>query len=314
MIKVPFDDVVSKIKEKTGKSESEINDLVQSKLLQLSGLVSKEGAIHIIANELGVKVYENSGKIKDILPGMRSVELSGKVTQIFEIKDFVRQNGTGGKLGSFVIADETGSIRVLCWGSHADILKSLSLGMIVKISNGLVRENRSTVEVHLNDNSKISLNPIGVEIGDVKENKPLSKKLTELQDNDENVEVNITIVQVYDPRFFEICPQCNSRVKNTNDQWICETHGSINPDFSYVLNLYADDGVGNARIVLFRNQAERLLNKTKEQILSYRLAPQEFETIKNSLLGEQFKIIGRAKRNDFSNSIEFIAQMVFPLK
>lgn len=314
MIKLPFEEIVSKIKQKTGKTDEEINGLLNAKLTQLSGLISKEGAAHIIANELGVKIFENSGKIKDIMPGMRNTELVGKVTQIYEIKDFVRQDGSAGKLGSFVIADETASMRIVCWGGNANILTSLSQGTIVKISNGIVKQNRNFTEIHVNDNSKISLNPAGIEIGEVKENKSVSKKISELVETDENVEVKITVVQVYDPRFFSVCPQCTVKAKNVNNEWFCDAHGKIEPDFSYVLSLYADDGEGSINVVLFRNQVERLLNKTKEQMISFRLAPHEFEPVKNSILGEQFKVVGKVRRNDFSNSLEFIAQRVFPMK
>lgn len=314
MIKIPFEEIVSKIKQKTGKSDDEINSLLDAKLAQLSGLISKEGAAHIIANELGVKIFENSGKIKDIMPGMRNAEFAGKVTQIFDVRDFVRQDGSGGKLGSFVMGDETGSIRIVCWGNQADILSSLAQGMVVKISNGIVKQNRNFTEIHLNDNGKIVLNPAGVEVGDVKENKPVVKKISELAENDENVEVGVTVIQVHDPRFFSVCPQCSAKAKNVNAEWFCDAHGKVNPDFSYVLNLYADDGNGSINVVLFRNQAERLLNKSKEQMVSFRISPHEFEPVKNSILGEQFRFVGKVKRNDFSNSLEFVAQKVFPLK
>ncbi|MFW9876291.1 MAG: DUF2240 family protein, partial [Candidatus Thorarchaeota archaeon] len=81
MIKIPFEDIISKIKEKSNLSEEEINSKIEQKTKQLSGLISKEGAAHIIANELGIKLFEDfSGKlqIKNIVTGMRDVETVGK--------------------------------------------------------------------------------------------------------------------------------------------------------------------------------------------------------------------------------------------
>ena len=117
MIRIPFEDIVTKIKEKTGLSEQDITSKVEQKCTQLSGLVSKDGAAHIIANELGVKLIESGGrqKIKDVIAGMRSVEILGKVTQIYEAKEFKRSDGTPGKVGSFVLGDETGTLRIVCW-------------------------------------------------------------------------------------------------------------------------------------------------------------------------------------------------------
>ena len=105
MIKLPFEDIVIKIKEKAGISEDEINSKVDEKLKQLSGLVSKEGAAHIVANELGVKLFDAvSGKLQigNILAGMRDVETVGKVQQVFGVNEFQRKDGANGKVCSCV--------------------------------------------------------------------------------------------------------------------------------------------------------------------------------------------------------------------
>ena len=93
---MPLEQAISKIKEASGLSEEEIKGKIDAKLDQLSGLVSKEGAAYIIANELGVKLFEQtSGKlqIKNILAGMRDVETVGKVTRKFDVKEFQRKDG-----------------------------------------------------------------------------------------------------------------------------------------------------------------------------------------------------------------------------
>ena len=64
-------------------------------------------------------------KIKDILEGMRSVDIAGKVQQIFEVREFKTEKGSG-KVGSFILADETGSIRIVCWYDQTDILTKTS--------------------------------------------------------------------------------------------------------------------------------------------------------------------------------------------
>ena len=81
--------ILEQIKEKSNLGEEEISSKVKAKMEQLSGLISKEGAAHIIANELGVSLFEEKeGKVKinKIFSGMRSVETVGKVTAVYEIK------------------------------------------------------------------------------------------------------------------------------------------------------------------------------------------------------------------------------------
>jgi len=311
MIRMPLPDILARIKEKTGLQEADLLAKIDAKCTALAGLISKEGAAHIIANELGVKLFESTGKIRDLLPGMRNVEFLGRVTQLFDVRDFQRADGSAGKVGSFLTGDDTGVIRVVCWGNQADILKQLTTGTPVKVTGGLVRESqRGFKEVHLNDYSKVLLNP-KENVPEVKSNKATRKTLKELQESDEQVEVVGTIVQVFDPKFFEVCPQCSSRLKEVEGQWVCNEHSALMPDYSYLVNVFLDDGTENMRVVLFRNQAERLLNKTKEQMVAYRVNPETFEPLKTELLGEQFRLIGKAKKNTFFDRIEFIANQVY---
>ena len=45
-------------------------------------------------------------------------------------------------------------------------------------------------------------------------------------------------------------------------------------------------------------------------MIAYRVNPETFEPLKTELLGEQFRFIGRAKKNTFFDRIEFIANQV----
>ena len=320
MIKLPFNDIVAKIKEKSGLSEEEINSKVDEKLKQLSGLVSKEGAGHIVANELGVKLFEAvSGKLQigNILAGMRDVESVGKVQQVFGVNEFQRKDGAPGKVCSSVVGDETGTIRIVGWGSQADNVGKLKEGDIAKIVGGYVRENQGRKEVHLNERSKLIINPEGVTVGEVKvseeKREPAARKsIKDLKENEQNIEVLGTIVQVFDLRFYEICPQCNKRARLRDGNFHCEAHGIVKPDYSYVTNVVLDDGTETIRAVFFRNQLEKLLGMAKDQVLQFKATPESFEKTKSDLLGNQVKLVGRTTKNEMFDRLEFTAQLVFP--
>jgi replication factor A1 len=310
-----------KIEQKTGFSREQLQEKIDAKLKQLSGLISKEGAAHIVANEFGVKLLENSGKVKDIYAGMRSVELAGKVQTVYPLNTFSRQDGTEGKVASCMIADETGVMRVVGWGEQAEVVAKLEPNAIIKLSGGLAKENnRGYTELHINEKSHIIVNPTGIVFGEVKHFQPraaaVRKEIKALQDNDENVEILGTIVQVFDPRFFEICPTCNSRARRAEGEvdgpFVCEKHGAVKPEYAFVMNLYVDDGTENIRCVLFRQQAERLLGKTVDQLLPLRDMPEQLEPLKTELLGQIVKFVGRAKKNTFFDRLEFNVQLVFP--
>ncbi|MFC1728414.1 OB-fold nucleic acid binding domain-containing protein [Nanoarchaeota archaeon] len=312
-INIPLSHIIDKIKEEKGLSDAEINAKIEAKLGQLSGLISKEGAAHIIANELGVKVIEMGGKLKiqNILAGMRSVETVGKVTRVFEVRDF-KSGEREGKVGSFIIGDETGTIRVVCWGSQTDKIREISEGSIVQIQNGYVRENNNFKEIHMNDRARIILNPAGQSIGEVKTTETKTrKKINELGDSDQNIELLGTIVQSMDPRFYEVCPQCNKRLKQTEAGLACDVHNVVEPKFAYVFNVVLDDGTDSIRLVCFKNQAENLLGKSEVDILQLKDRPELFEQMKNDLLGLMVKVVGRVSRNEMFDRKEFVTQLVF---
>lgn len=316
MIKVPYADIVAKIKESTNLSDDDIKSKIKDKMDQLAGLISKEGAAHIVANELGVKIFdaiEGKMKINKILGGMRSVEISGKITNIFETREFTKQDGTKGKVASLIVADETGSIRVALWNDQADKIKGTKSDSTVQIKDAYVKEGQNgRLELHLGSKAQIILNPEGVSFGQVATAKTDRKKISEIAASDTNVEIMGTIVQAFEPRFYEVCPNCSKRVKQKDSQFVCQTHGEIIPAYAYVLNLVLDDGTGTIRTVFFRNQLLSLLQSNQEDILKFKDNPQEFDPIKEELVGNIIKIVGRISNNEMFGRLELVAQLVYP--
>ena len=312
MIKIPYEQIIERIKKEGKISEEEINTKIDSKMKQLSGLISKEGAAHIVANELGIKLFDSfTGKlkIKNILVGLRSVETVGKVLQTYELREF-KTNDREGKVASLVMGDETGTIRVVMWGEQAENIKNINKDMTLKVIGGYVKDNSGNLELHLNDRSKVILNPEGEIVKDVKKQVSERKTIAKLTENDNAAEILGTIVQIFDPRFFEICPECGKRVKNVEGSFSCQVHNKVEPDFSYVLNLIVDDGTENIRTVFFRDSMEKLINSNKEKILIYKDSPDKFEEVKTELLGNIVKINGRVKKNLFFDRIELVANDV----
>ena len=313
MVNIPYEQLAEKIIESGKISKEELDVKVTQKLEQLTGLISKNGAAHIIANELGVKIFD-AGEIKDVkvsklLAGMKNVDIFGKVVAVFDIREFSTDKSSG-KVGSFIIGDETGTVRITCWHEQTDKMEGLEKGDILKITNGYVRENNGRVEIHLNDNSTIEKNPEGVVIEDVKPSVALRKKIADLTDKDSNVEILGTIVQSYSPNFFEVCPECGKRARAKDDGHSCSQHGMVTPTYSYVMNAFIDDGSQNMRLVCFRDQVQELLGKTHEEVLVLKDAPEAFEELKYGLLGHIIKATGRVTRNEMFDRLEFVSNSI----
>ncbi len=314
MMQLSYDEAVSRIKEKSGLKEDEITSRIDAKLSQFSGLVSKEGAAYIIANELGIKLVEQvSGKlqIKNILVGMQSIEVVAKVLAVYPARQF-NVNGRSGQVGSALVGDETGTLRAVFWNEQANRLAFLNKGDVIKLKGVYAKENRnSSVELHVNNRSLIVVNPPGevVNVPEFKRENP-RKRIGEIADSDRFVEVLGTIVQVFDLKFFEVCPDCGKRARPQDGMFVCETHNAVEPKYSYVLNAFLDDGTASVRTVFFRDSAQQLLKKSGEELLAFRSSPESFEQVKNDALGSFIRINARVSRNEMFGRIELVANSV----
>ena len=317
MLGLTYDDICAKIKETKGLTDEELHFKVKEKIDKLSGLISKEGAVHIIANELGINLAEElrrrGVKINRVMAGMRGISLLGKVLRLYDVRSFSKQ-GREGKVGSFLIGDETGAIRVVLWDTqHLQLMEQGQLqdGTLVRIKDAMARQNQNFLELHLGTMSQLILNPPGETV--TVQEKPSfigpslqKKKIHQLQEGDTHVQLFGTVVQVFEPKFYDACPQCNKKVQ----QGQCQEHGSVVSRPVPLLNFYFDDGSSNIRAVAFRDEALRLVGVDETTLLSTKDNPTLFEPYKQQILGKQLLISGRVTKNELFQRMEFSVQHI----
>ncbi|MBT4321710.1 hypothetical protein HOC06_00580 [Candidatus Woesearchaeota archaeon] len=313
MLKFSYDQIVDKIKEEKGLSSEEIEQKVNEKISQLSDLISKEGAAHIIANQLGVKLFENVSaekdlKIKEIPRGMSGISVVGKVMEVRDVVSF-NKNGRSGRVVNFTIGDETGSIRIVAWDEP--IINEIEKDMfkandVVKIKNGYSRDNNGFVEVHLGNGAQIIVNPKGEKIGDVSQttSKLGRKKIEEVKEGD-FVEVYGTVVQLFEPRFFTVCTKCGKKVL---EDGTCKEHGKVDVEKRGVINFFFDDGTGNIRVVGFGDVIQGLFSFNQEDMENYSLGL--FDKWRSEALGKQLIIEGKVNNNEMFSRLEFVARKI----
>lgn len=309
MFKIPLAEIKEKIIASGKLTSNDLDLKIKAKINELSGLISEEGAAHIIANELGIELINQNRdrlKIKEIYMGMKNVSALAKVVRKFEIREFAKGE-VKGKVANLIIGDETGTLRLVLWNDQTKHFEKLNEEDIILIKDAYVKENNNNRELHLGDRGELVINPSGEKVERVRQGSAFERKtIGELKDGTDNVELLGTVVQVFDPRFFEVCPECAKRVNLSQ----CEIHGTVNPTLSYVLNLVFDDGTGTIRSVFWKNQTSHLLARSDEEMGKYKENPALFESVKTDLLGEQFKLMGRVKRNEMFDRLEFNVQLV----
>lgn len=317
MFGLSYPDIVKRIKESSNLSESEIDSKVKEKLAKLSDLITKEGAAHIVAHELGVKIFEPVGKITidKLVPGMNSVNILCKVVKIFGIREF-KTDKRQGKVANVLVGDETGLTKIVLWDTNLIKLfedNTIKPETVLKLKNGYVKENNGFKELHLGNRSQITVNPEN-ETVNVKSSSNLQefsrKSIKDLQDNEINVGIFGTITQLFEPKFYEACPECNKKARLYDGKFQCDNHGSITEKLVPIVNFFFDDGSESIRAVAFRNTAELLLDTTAEKLYELRQYPEKIEELRTKVLGKQVTLIGKVTRNELFDRKEFQVQRI----
>ena len=303
MINIPIEKIIEKITEQTKLTDAQVQEKIDKKLEHLSGLISKEGAAHIVANELGVKLMQTEGilKIKDLMAGMRDIEINCKVIRKYDLRTFENAKGQG-KVFKFLAGDDSGVTMVVLWNDKTEHEKEFKEGDVLKLKQMNVRDNNGRLELHLGEAGEIIVNPEGVKL-ETQNNyeKPERKKISELKEKDENIELFGTVVQVFDPKFFKV---------NSEGRRIKEEENPEGATYGAVLNIFIDDGSDNIRVVLWKNQIINFLGVSEQELLEIKDKPESFEEYKNKMLGEMMKFIGRTTKNEMFGKLEFVANVV----
>jgi len=288
-----YEKLVSRIAGSSGLSEDDIGRKVEAKRAKLSGLVSKEGAAQIVAAELGINLDKEKLKISELVNGMKRANVIGKIIRVFPVREFSK-NGREGKVANMIVADDGGNTRLVLWDTnHIALIENgdLKEGDVVEISNGNVRNG----EIHLSsfsDIKKSSESFEGIEV--VTEKAYAARDLKDVKAG-ESLKIRATIVQAFEPRYFEVCPECKKKVLEGE----CKEHGKVEGVKRALLNIVLDDGSESIRCVIF-GEAIRDLGLTDEEIFSL----EKFGEKKKDLLGEEKIFSGSLRSNQLYNTTE----------
>jgi len=291
-----YEQLVELISQTSNIPINEIQRKIEAKQAKLSWLISKEGAAQVVAAELGVNLDKQVIKISQIVPGMKKINLIGKIITLFPVREY-NKNGRSGRIGSFILADDTSNIRAVLWDeNHIDLIangKIIEKG-VVEINNASIRNG----ELHLTSFSEIK-NSNNVINSVVIEKPVVSKRIIDFNIND-LVSSRAFIVNIFEPRFFEVCPECKKKVENME----CLQHGKVVSEKRFLLSFVMDDGSDSIRAVMFSDNVEKLIEKNELE------NPEVFSIKKKELLGKELVISGKVRKNKVFDNNEFIIEDV----
>ena len=300
--------LVDRIAKLASLERDEVIRKIEAKKAKLSGLISKEGAAQIIAAELGISFEDEDLKIAELMGGLRKVNVVGKVMNIFPVRSF-EKNDRKGKVANFILADDSGSTRVVLWDTnHIELIENetIKVGDVVEIKNGSTRDS----EIHLSSFGELKKSAV---VMDEVKNVPAASEvgLDEVRQG-MNVRLRGVVVQVFQPRFYSVCPTCNKKGTKSEvgsgdsvvEEFRCAEHGVVEKRDRAILNFVLDDGIESMRVVMFSDQIGAIIpeDDLKDEVKA--------AAFRDDFLGTEIYLSGRVNRNQLFNNLEIVASDV----
>ncbi|MFW6285607.1 MAG: hypothetical protein ACOC16_00380 [Nanoarchaeota archaeon] len=318
--------LIDSLAQKSGKNKEELTQMISEKVNELSGLISHEGAVYIIANELGVRLESerpkkdaNLVKIDEITQAKVPVSLNCKVLRKYDRVTFSSKNGGEGSVQSLLVGDETGIIRLVFWNDKTQLLDNIHEEDVLKIINAYSRENtnQERLEIHYSQYSDIEVNPKGLEIT-VKEMNigPLGtqKKIEQLEEGDKNIKLDGIITDFEIPRYYIGCPECFKKVIKDEDSYQCAEHGEVKSIKIPIVNVVLDDGDATISVVGFRDRAEKITQLNDKEIIQLTEDIDKYRNFSKKIIGSKLQIIGNTSLNNMTGDMQIIANQVLNIE
>ncbi|MEX2738746.1 MAG: OB-fold nucleic acid binding domain-containing protein [Candidatus Wukongarchaeota archaeon] len=276
--------------------------------------------IEVVSEDLDVEPLKMV-KIGEIGTTAGDVNLKGRVVELYDVREFVRADGSEGKVFSLKIGDETGVARLVAWGEWVNELLDVKEGDILELNHGYMKSGTMMIEVHLGDFSEIRRISEG-EGGEMpgleelisrkEESREMERgSIAELSDGILG-EIRGTLIRAFDRSpIYLACDQCFKKVEEGEKQgiFVCREHGEVlDPNPRMLFAVVVDDGRGRIRAIFTGDVGERLLGITAKDANDTINKLQSHESLLDmikSFIGKELIFRGRVKKNKQTEELEF---------
>lgn len=247
------DQIIKKILSvRTDLTAKSIKEMMEKKIIETGEILTQEGAAYMVANELGINVLNNYNintnlKIDDLASGIGNATVNGRVLKLYPITTFVRSNGSEGKVGRILIADDTGTVNVVLWDGQTEVIEGgrVAQGQIIRVLHGYTRTGLDgKPEINVGSRGEIIIQPTDVNPEEYPEADGFEAKSSEhikivdLKRDMTSVDVIARVVAVGSVREFE----------RPSDQ------------VGKVVDLLLEDSTGMVRLAIWDEQTKNVAN------------------------------------------------------
>src|SRR5262249_35118378 len=111
----------------------ELLQLLERKKQDSHGLLSDEGAIRLMAQQLSVSLTSSQTlpdlSIGSVQAGLMDASIAGEILSISGLQQFQRSDGSTGSILRIKIGDSSGQISCACWDSIGEFISTQNLAI-----------------------------------------------------------------------------------------------------------------------------------------------------------------------------------------
>ena len=228
--------------------------LIEQKKLESHGLLSDEGAVRLVAQQLSMSPLPSAGlsdqRISSVHAGLNNSTITGQIISISETREFQRSDGTRGKLLKMKISDGSGQITCVFWDNLADTVarETLTPGSQLRLLHGYTKNGMGgEVEFHLGVRASIQIlkrSSTGIgpvltaqaPVPNLKMPDPIRLRLVKLQKSQSSQgptwalcagESGLIIAKFWDTQAENILPLGEGAIIVVHNHWITERNGMV---------------------------------------------------------------------------------------
>jgi replication factor A1 len=279
-------------------------------------IVKKPDEISTEISPLAAAILPNTSvpirKISELTEAEQEFDLYGRVLRVDDGKEFVYKDGRKGRVAKLLVADGTGTCRVILWDKNADLAQRAKVGDALKIEGGYAKKalNSDALEVNVGWRGRAFLHPHKHPLGekeDVLSSMYKEKPLSSAAEGDEFISWG-TITSIDSAAVVKKCKACNATVRAGSTA--CEKCGGTATRDLLVVSVVLNDGTKEVRAAFFDSQARELLDVHEATV--------DMDTVvrlkREYLIGKKVRGVFAARTNAFSGNLEVTARHVISVK
>jgi len=287
---------------------------VGSKIKILNGIVSAynekkqvglgfNGEVEII--EKKELVFDDLSNLK---AGMNNVNVVGRLLRKYPCKEF-DSNDRKGKLCNFQFGDGTALLRATAWNEKTSDIEKYNEGDIIQINNGYTKDGMFGVELHLGYSAELKNSEKEMpSVTQMLSESINEKKINQLVEN-ENVIIGGKIKELISGKlFYPVCEKCGKKVTLETSGIICENCGEVKGEKRAIMGIIIEDDTGEVKANLFGDSAIKAVSMDKttfETEIDEKSSEKLVEEIREKITGNELKLFGYLKVNNYSGENEF---------